>query len=559
VELQPRVGPYGPGEEAELTVSVSDENDAPVRAAFQVAVLDEALFALGTHSATSMPARFLLESELQSPQDLENVGRYLADDRETAVALDLLLGTQRRRENTGEEPRQFPGENDDDSSASPLAARGAEAQPVAMFDNLVELQRGYQKSLDAYRASRTGVSITLTTLSFFAAAGLLVLAAMLTLLNVASGARLWTPAIVSATVCLMIGGILMDPNRWKSPLEGAVPFMSFQPPLGEPAAESEAAEDPGAPGDLTEPGVASDRSNGTDPSTQTTDADGKAQAVVRVPHGALALRVSVDAYDAYGDGGRIGSGGAEIETRRPVMPEPWLPLEVAPGDRIDLPVALVNDGRQTLAVEATLEHGESLQLDGNAEKSLTLEAGRRARLHFPLKVVGPPGECRLILRGTADGQTHRLARSVRVVAPEEPGSTPDESPGERSVSLSTRLANDKVRWGDMVSLLVEVVNQNENPQQHAVAVLGLPGGLDVPLRELETLVRSGRVDFYETGPRKVVLHWRELLPNERISLKLHLIAAVPGKFEGPTSRAYVEQAVDAPHRTKPLTVEITRD
>ncbi len=194
----------------------------------------------------SMAAYFLLATEVKSPQDLQDADFYLSGSREAAVALDLLFGTQGWRrflEKRLAELRQAGGQDD---LLLRLAALGAESAPPAMFDNLGSLQQQHREGLAALRSARVAVSSTLTTLSFLGGAGLVMLVAMLTLLNVARGPRLWVPAIVVATICLIVGGKLMDPRRLESSAEDTTAFMSFgmaeAPP--QPAGETPAAETP---------------------------------------------------------------------------------------------------------------------------------------------------------------------------------------------------------------------------------------------------------------------------------------------------------------------------
>ena len=78
--------------------------------------------------------------------------------------------------------------------------------------------------------------------------------------------------------------------------------------------------------------------------------------------------------DAHGNG-RIGSGRAEIVSRIPFNLEPKLPLEVNAGDRIDLPLAVVNDTKAPLPVELKLDCGKLVTLDRLA--AAKAHAGRR--------------------------------------------------------------------------------------------------------------------------------------------------------------------------------------
>jgi hypothetical protein len=70
---------------------------------------------------------------------------------------------------------------------------------------------------------------TVTTFSFFGGAGLVLLAAMLSLLNVASGLRVWIPAVTAAAACLAVGVILMAPERLKPGIDNMVAYAPYIP------------------------------------------------------------------------------------------------------------------------------------------------------------------------------------------------------------------------------------------------------------------------------------------------------------------------------------------
>ena len=72
-----------------------------------------------------------------------------------------------------------------------------------------------------------------------------------------------------------------------------------------------------------------------------------------------------------------------------------------------------------------------------------------------------------------------------------------------------------------------------------VAIIGLPGGLELRHEKLKEMVKTREIDFYETMGRDLILYWRCLKPNDKRNLKVDVLAAIPGKFTGPASRAYL--------------------
>jgi hypothetical protein len=72
-----------------------------------------------------------------------------------------------------------------------------------------------------------------------------------------------------------------------------------------------------------------------------------------------------------------------------------------------------------------------------------------------------------------------------------------------------------------------------------IAIVGLPGGLEPRHDQLKELVKKGAVDAYEVVGREVVLYWRGMEPRKSIRVPLSLVAAVPGTYTAPASRAYL--------------------
>ena len=70
------------------------------------------------------------------------------------------------------------------------------------------------------------------------------------------------------------------------------------------------------------------------------------------------------------------------------------------------------------------------------------------------------------------------------------------------VRLTTRLAAEKVRAGDTVSLNAQLVNTTAKGQPMTVAILGLPAGLQPRADQLEELKKAGTIDYYETRRAK---------------------------------------------------------
>jgi uncharacterized protein YfaS (alpha-2-macroglobulin family) len=115
-----------------------------------------------------------------------------------------------------------------------------------------------------------------------------------------------------------------------------------------------------------------------------TDSEGRASIRFDLSDSVTTFRVSVD---GHASDGRIGSGGGEIQSRLPFQIEPKLPLEVTMGDRIDLPIAVINTTNRESEVNLSLSADAALQARGETTKLVSLEAGQRKREHISLEVV----------------------------------------------------------------------------------------------------------------------------------------------------------------------------
>ena len=93
--------------------------------------------------------------------------------------------------------------------------------------------------------------------------------------------------------------------------------------------------------------------------------------------------------------------------------------------------------------------------------------------------------------------------------------------------------------GAVTEASVKVSNRTDDAIPSPIAIVGLPGGLEVRHDQLKELVKSGKIAAYEVIGREVVLYWRVLGPKEAVELPLSLVAAVPRSYTGPASRAYL--------------------
>jgi hypothetical protein len=113
------------------------------------------------------------------------------------------------------------------------------------------------------------------------------------------------------------------------------------------------------------------------------------------------------------------------------------------------------------------------------------------------------------------------------------------SDNECKVDLAVKLAQEKMIEGSATEANATITNKTNEAIPTPVAIVGLPGGLEPRHDQLKELVKKGTIDAYEVLGRDVVLYWRSLPANAKVTVPLSLIAAVPGTYTGPASRAYL--------------------
>jgi len=371
------------GAEAELVVSVTDENGSQAAAGLGVAVLDEDLFEAPERWA-ALPAQFLPAGDFDgdAPGELQRAAWALAGDPKAAVALDLALGTQGRRwldakslDEPAREGRLAP---------QPAGVAVAAGQPIppAMFDNLPELQARYTDSLASYRANRTRVLSALTTSSLCAGVGLVLFVAMLTLMSIRSGLRLWVPSLGTAAVCIVIGAVLMNPERLKLRSSAEVAFASFELPPAEAAPAPEAAAKPEKSlGDASEPlkSAAQDKSQ----VAQTPlPAAPEAAPAAAAPSPARPMRVQQTEEDKAEGLGRGGPSRDAPVAMKPAAPAPGA-IVTPKGDHVytpDLPKQSIASPERAVQRGGEGQGQRQAGLQGFAGRGSTAAQGSLAKL-----------------------------------------------------------------------------------------------------------------------------------------------------------------------------------
>ncbi|MFP4055357.1 MAG: MG2 domain-containing protein [Candidatus Brocadiia bacterium] len=160
-----------------------------------------------------------------------------------------------------------------------------------------------------------------------------------------------------------------------------------------------------------------------------------------------------------------------------------------------------------------------------------------------------PGEHTIELR-MADGGAMPYSLAVRYHNLQPP------SAQECKVGLQVALSDAQLDEGTVTEANVTVTNRADEALPLTVAIVGVPGGLEPRHDQLKELAKAGRIAAYEVIGRDVVLYWRQMRAGQTIELPISLVAAVPGTYTGPASRAYLYYTDEFKTWTKGLQVAI---
>ncbi|GAA5504831.1 MG2 domain-containing protein [Novipirellula caenicola] len=156
----------------------------------------------------------------------------------------------------------------------------------------------------------------------------------------------------------------------------------------------------------------------------------------------------------------------------------------------------------------------------------------------------------------ADG-VNNLSYTVDVSYNATTPESDDQCPVKVTAELSGKFdADGNVAAGDSLTVKASLFNTTGEGQPMTVAIIGLPGGLEPQIEQLDELKKAGRFDYYELNGREVIFYWRTIEPNSVKDIEFGVTAAIPGKYTGPASRAYLYYTAEQKQWTKPMVVEI---
>ncbi len=194
-----------------------------------------------------------------------------------------------------------------------------------------------------------------------------------------------------------------------------------------------------------------------------------------------------------------------------------------------------------------------VKVNGVVHKTVNYEAGHKDPIVIddlgPLLGAGQ-NEIVVLLDGK-DALPYTLGVSYRSA---RPASSPDTA-----VSLAVKADKTTVKMGEPVRLTATVKNVTTAGQPMALARVGIPGGLGSQDWQLKKLREDGKIAFYETRAREVILYFRDLAPSAVHEIPIDLVSLVPGTYEAPASSAYLYYTDDKKAWADPVTVTVTHD
>ena len=253
-----------------------------------------------------------------------------------------------------------------------------------------------------------------------------------------------------------------------------------------------------------------------------------ALAWLREPRFAAAAEQAIRYLATACEQGRYGSTQSTVLALRAIVAyDRSRARPMAPGT-----ISLEIDGHST---------GGALAFDGETEGAITL--GDIAEMLTPGK-----HEVTLTMKGGSS-----MPYSVAV---EYSSLAPLSSP-ECKLKIETSLTEDVVEEGEITNMTVKVGSLVDEAIPTPVAIVGIPGGLEVRHDQLKETVDAGKIAAYEILGRELVLYWRSFEARAEVDLLIDLVAEIPGTTTAPASRTYLYYTDEHKVWVKPLRVTIT--
>ncbi|MEM6505165.1 MAG: alpha-2-macroglobulin family protein [Planctomycetota bacterium] len=412
IEIMPDSAQYTPGGEVQLTIKTTDQDGKPVSAVAGVTVTDDAVLEMieTREQAPSLPAMVFLEQEVE---DLADANVYLDPNNDDAAEqLDLLLGTQGWRRFALVNLEDFIREHGDDARRLFAFRVPVKAEIVELRRN-VGIARGAQADDALALRALADVEVAEAEAAFDAPEEGLGFAEGPVPPPIAAPDRQQgqadpvapEPAVGEAELQEALNDAFAEreAGRLLAPQEPArARRIAWQPMVfvREYAHKQPAGKPIGQRSDFTETVYWS--------SATRTDDNGLATITFDLSDSVTSFRVKADAFTKNG---ALGTSTELIESVRPFYVEPKLPLELTAGDKVLLPIAMVNNTADELGVELFLS--KLGKAGAVSPDPLTLPADTRGRMLHKLVIGNTYGELAFTVDAQAFTSTSLQKRQFR--------------------------------------------------------------------------------------------------------------------------------------------------
>lgn len=418
IEILPNSAQYTPGGEVELTIKTTDSEGNPVAAVAGVTVTDDSVLEMieTREQAPNLPTMVFIEQEVQ---DLADAHVYLdANNEDAAEQLDLLLGTQGWRRfalvkledfllDHGDEGRRLfalrvPVKHEIRKAARMFNAPGEGALfrgavPELALAEAAPVPKGAPQQVQAAPVDDAAIP------DFADAPAFDLNAALVNDPQAPNDPQIEIPeenrlaealqqnAQAKEADALFAEDEVFDRRRM-APMVFIREYAHKQP-AGKPL---------GQRSDFTETVYWS--------SATKTDDKGLATITFDLSDSVTSFRVKADAFTKDG---ALGANSELIESVRPFYVEPKLPLELTAGDKVLLPIAMINNTDDEFGVElflSKLGRSGTVTLD-----SIPLAADTRGRAVHELIIGETFGELAFNIEARAGVYSDQNNRKLRVV------------------------------------------------------------------------------------------------------------------------------------------------
>ncbi|MEZ4360581.1 MAG: MG2 domain-containing protein [Kofleriaceae bacterium] len=394
IEISADKTSYTPRDKVALKIKASDLAGKPVAASLGVSVVDDTVLALADDKTASLRAHLYLEAELPATP-IEDPNFYFSGKPEAAAALDLLMGTKGYRRFEWQAALAPPPPPMPVATAAPqLEGVALDAQEDAPLEDPRELAP--RKPAPRRQAAKPRAPKPAVAAPMAKAKARDVQKRELANGELARGNKNWRGAGGRARAVAAI-----EEERGFADLDQALavarvfPIPDYQP--GYQGARTDFRETIFWAPDVR------------------TAADGTATVTFPTSDAVTSFRVVAEGASL---GGLPGRGEALIKNELPLSLDTKLPLEVAAGDHLELPVALTNKTTRPLTASLDAKFGAAFRLSNAPKGTITLAAGEKKTVIFPLDVVGLGRDARdgdLAIAVSTGGLKDSVEKTVKVV------------------------------------------------------------------------------------------------------------------------------------------------